>query len=99
MKYDGSGGVRASYSRTRLPYVRWTAMIFDGLAGARYVAFRLLDSRPVREDDLVSVDPAPALVAVDLDVDAAARGYRWAAYSSISHALTVSTSSSPTGRR
>src|SRR3954452_5622215 len=37
MKYDGSGGVLAAYSSTRLRYVRWTAMIFDGSTGARYI--------------------------------------------------------------
>src|SRR5215217_5643155 len=37
MKYDGAGGVFAAYSSTRLRYVRWTAMIFDGSTGARYV--------------------------------------------------------------
>jgi hypothetical protein len=35
MKYDGSGGVLAAYSSTRLRYVRWVAMIFDGSTGAR----------------------------------------------------------------
>ena len=34
-KYEGSGGVRAAYSSTRERYVRWTAKIFVGSAGAR----------------------------------------------------------------
>ena len=35
MKYDGCGGIRASYSSTRERYVRWTAMTLLGVAGAR----------------------------------------------------------------
>ena len=38
MKYDGSAGVRAAYSSTRLRYVRCVAMIFVGSTGARYSA-------------------------------------------------------------
>ena len=74
MKYDGSGGVRASYSRTRLSYVRWTARILDGVRGREVDGRRLGDTRPVGEDDPVADAAAPALLAVDLDADASPVG-------------------------
>src|SRR4051794_38195350 len=46
MKYDGAGGVLAAYSSMRLRYVRWTAMIFDGSTGARYVTSASGRARP-----------------------------------------------------
>ena len=94
MKYDGSAGVRARYSSIRLRYVRWTAITFVGSAGARYVAVASSSARAVVEHDRVALAATPARLAVDEDADAASQ--RWAAYSSSSHTVTASRSSSPT---
>src|SRR4029078_4577633 len=53
MKYDGSAGVRAAYSSTRLRYVRWVAMILVGSTGARYSA----PSAAIRAPESSSISP------------------------------------------
>ena len=73
MKYDGSAGVRAAYSSTRLRYVRCVAMILVGSTGGEVLRLRRRDPHARVEHDIVALEPAPGRRPVVLHTHPAIR--------------------------